>query len=96
MSKDNFTHEENKNRSFHFVDFKIFCPRDLKEYDSQMQFAVSDTGEEFPLPCNGCDNMSGEKVCQECTTAITLMFYNKKIKNILEPVTPNISDSIKK
>ena len=56
------------------LNIKVRCPKNRRIYSMQVNFAPSDP--EFPLPVNGCDDACGEKICYECSAAITLMFYH--------------------
>lgn len=74
--------------------FKVICPQSPYRVERTMwiRFVPIEDGP-FPLPCNGCDNMSGAKLCERCCAAITLMFFNDPDLDTSEPLVPKLSDS---
>lgn len=74
---------------YRFVNFKVNCIRDnYTTRDMQIKFMYLENKTWFPAPCNGCDWLSGDKVCYECTAYLTLMFFRNPDLDITEPITP--------
>lgn len=72
------------------IEFTVNCP--LYPFSKQkmwMEFVKQESGW-FPLPCNGCDMLSGNPMCEKCCAALTLMFYRNPELDASEPISPNL------
>ena len=81
---------------YEFIKFKVICPNDnYHEYDMKITAIKLEDGSLLPSPCNGCDFLNGDSICNYCRKAITSYFI-KNINNesfkINEPL--RISDII--
>lgn len=73
------------------IEFVVNCPlRPFSKYKMWLEFVMWNGGW-FPLPCNGCDMLGGDPVCQECCAALTLMFYHDPDIDVSNPVSPKLS-----
>ena len=70
-----------------YVKFKVNCPATPGAVeDMQILFL-----EDFPVPCNGCENMSGADICNQCIAEVTMRFYHNPGIDISEPLTLSLS-----
>lgn len=75
----------------YFLTLRVACPRDQFRKIEQMPLdVVYDDDKQIPFPCNGCDNLSGDKVCERCRTSVTLAYLNGEMK-FSEPFYPETS-----
>lgn len=75
------------------VDFIVNCPCPLFSFSRRkmsMEFVKQESGW-FPLPCNGCDMLNGDPMCEMCCAALTLMFYHDPDMDVSEPISPDLS-----
>lgn len=62
---------------YEFIKFKVICPNDnYHEYDMQITVMKQANGSRFPSPCNGCDFLNGNSICNYCKSAINSYFRN--------------------
>lgn len=54
---------------------KVRCPRTQRIQTMSVTF-VDNNDKDFPLPVNGCDDLCGNKICEKCSAAITLLFFH--------------------
>lgn len=76
-------------RDLQTLHVSVNCPRDrLAVYNVAVDLAYN--GERWiPLPCNGCDQMSGGSACEKCRASITLMFFDDPDLDFSSPLTPS-------
>ena len=74
-----------------FLNIKVRCPRNGRVQKMQIITVKTEDGKCFPLPINGCDDACGEKICYECSAAITLMVYHGYEYFPTDIVIPNFS-----
>lgn len=73
------------------VEFTVNCPLyPFSKWKMWMEFVKQESGW-FPLPCNGCDMLSGDSMCEKCCAALTLMFYKDPDMDVSTPVSPKMS-----
>ena len=68
--------------------FSVICPFDSQTVKQMEIMLISHDGKLFPFPCDGCHDANGSKTCQECTAAITSLFYKNPQLDTSKPFRP--------
>ena len=72
------------------VKFTVNCPLfSFSKEKMEIEFVKQENGW-FPLPCNGCDMLNGDPLCEKCCAALTLMFYDDPDTDVSRPIAPPI------
>lgn len=72
------------------VDFTVNCPLyPFSKWKMTVELVKQESGW-FPLPCNGCDMLGGNPICEKCRAALTLMFYRDPGMDVSVPVSPKL------
>ena len=67
----------------------VRCARDFNAvYKVPIEFALIDE-KWLPLPCNGCDNLSGGDTCKKCCARLTFIFLDDPHMEHSEPISPS-------
>ena len=69
--------------------FTVCCPIDNSCKKMEIVF-VNRNSKPFPLPYNGCEDMSGASVCQHCAASITIMFFHNPQLDTSKPLLPQL------
>ena len=73
---------------YRYINFTVRCPRDnYKERPMQIRLIKKEDGTWFPLPCNGCDELNGSKICEECMASVTILFFNNPEADTTAPLS---------
>ena len=71
-----------------YVTVNTLCPRDKGKVYPVYVYCADINGGRFPVQCNGCDNLCGMKVCENCRSAVTsylLQHQKDQLPEILDP-----------
>lgn len=69
------------------IKFQVLCPAgQLHCVRTMYMDFIFRNGEPFPLPCNGCDEANGSRVCEECMAKVTLLFLADPSLDISKPL----------
>lgn len=56
---------------------EIVCPAsETGEKKIVYTYYTYHKGKFFPFPCQGCDDMTGSKICEKCTADVTRDYFN--------------------
>ena len=66
--------------------FDVYCPAEQYKIRKMYMYFTEIDGKPFPLPCPGCDFMSGAKICEECKSNLTMMFYRDPDPDLSKPL----------
>lgn len=78
-----------------FLDIRVNCLRELYRVEKMQMVFVKQAQGWFPLPCNGCESLDGDKACETCCAALTLMFFHNPDMDARDVLTPKLPDQKK-
>lgn len=71
----------------------VRCPRDRFTIQSVQVNLMWVDGHGWLPTCNGCENLTADKVCQDCTAGIISMFFNNPDLDLSAPISPVLPKS---